>query len=108
MRPRRSGEGGPSIDPAILATDLVDYLVDRKVPFREAHGIIGEAVAWAEAEKKPLDSLTVGEWRRFSPAFDAAVAAVFDSGRSIERKRTTGSTNPDMVRRQIARAKSLL
>ncbi|MGD0781983.1 MAG: argininosuccinate lyase, partial [Candidatus Aminicenantales bacterium] len=43
MRPRRSGEGGPSIDPAILATDLVDYLVDRKVPFREAHGIIGEA-----------------------------------------------------------------
>ena len=108
IRPRLPAEGGPAINPAILATDLVDYLVERKVSFREAHGIVGEAVAWAESKKRALDTLTVEEWRKFSPAFDAAVAEVFDPRRSIERKRTTGSTHPDMVRRQIERAKSLL
>ncbi len=108
IRPRLPEEGGPAITPAILATDLVDYLVDRKVAFREAHGIVGEAVAWAEAKKRALDALTVEEWRRFSPVFDAEVSEVFDPRRSIERKRTTGSTNPEMVRRQIARAKNLL
>ena len=90
IRPRRPGTGGPPINPAILATDLVDYLVDRGVPFREAHGIVGEAVAWAEGEKKPLDALTIEEWRRFSPVFDSGVGEVFDPRRSIERKRTAG------------------
>jgi argininosuccinate lyase len=108
IRPRLPGEGGPVINPAIVATDLVDYLVERKVSFREAHGIFGEAVAWAESKTRVLNTLTVEEWREFSPAFDAAVSEVFDPRRSVERKRTTGSTNPEMVRRQIARAKSLL
>jgi argininosuccinate lyase len=108
IRPRLPAEDGPAIDPAILATDLVDYLVERKVSFREAHGIVGEAVAWAESKKRALDALTVEEWRKFSPAFDAAVAEVFNPRRSVERKRTTGSTHPDMVRRQIERAKSLI
>ena len=57
IRPRLPGEGGPAINPAILATDLVDYLVERKVSFREAHGIVGEAVAWAESKKRALDTL---------------------------------------------------
>jgi argininosuccinate lyase len=108
IRPRLPEEGGPTINPGILATDLVDHLVERGVPFREAHGIVGEAVAWAESKKKPLTALTVEEWRRFAAVFDSSVAGVFDLRRSIERKRTTGSTHPDMIRRQIARAKSLL
>jgi argininosuccinate lyase len=108
LQPRPAEEGGPSINPGILATDLVDYLVDRQVPFREAHGIVGEAVAWAESKKKPLDTLTVEEWRRFSPVFDPSVAEVFDPRRSIERKCTSGSTHPNVVRRQIERAKNLL
>jgi argininosuccinate lyase len=108
IRLRPPAKGGRSIDPAILATDLVDYLVERKVPFREAHGIVGEAVAWAESKKKPLPALTIEEWRRFSPAFGPSVVEVFDARRSIERKRTTGSTHPEMVRRQIEKAKSRL
>jgi argininosuccinate lyase len=108
IRPRLPAEGGPAIDPAILATDLVDYLGERGIPFREAHGIVGEAVGWAESQKKPIDTLTLEEWRRFSLAFDAAVSEVFNPRRSVERKRTSGSTNPDMVRLQIKTAKTLL
>ena len=50
-------------DPALLATDLADWLVGQKVPFREAHHLVGEVVALAERLAKPLDQLTIKELR---------------------------------------------
>jgi len=44
-------------DPALLATDLADYLVERGVPFREAHHVVGAVVKLAETEATPLDKL---------------------------------------------------
>ena len=46
-------------DPALLATDLADYLVERGVPFREAHHITGTLVARAEAKGCDLPDLTL-------------------------------------------------
>ena len=64
----------------ITATDLADYLVLKDVPFREAHGIVGRAVAYCLDKKCELADLTVDEMRRFSPVIEKDVL----EGRSVE------------------------
>ena len=48
-------------DPALLATDLADYLVRKGMPFRQAHHVVGAVVALAEKIGKPLNRLTLAE-----------------------------------------------
>ncbi|MCX6561189.1 MAG: lyase family protein, partial [Candidatus Aminicenantes bacterium] len=74
------------LDPGLYAADLVDYLVGRGVSFREAHGIVGAAVAEAEKAGTPLNALGMEAWRRISPIFDHDVIAVFDPRRSIKSR----------------------
>ncbi len=70
-------------DPGLYAADVVDYLVKRGAPFREAHGIVGAAVAEAEKTGRGLDALTAEEWRRFSPLVGEDIQSVFDPRRSV-------------------------
>src|SRR6185436_19685351 len=56
-------------DPALLATDLADYLVRKGVAFRKAHHVVGELVALSEKQGKPLDQLTLDELRLAEPKF---------------------------------------
>src|SRR5262245_25475825 len=46
-------------DPALLATDLADYLVKKGMPFRKAHHVVGAVVAFAEKNRKPLNNVTL-------------------------------------------------
>jgi argininosuccinate lyase len=96
------------LSPGLFATDLVAYLTDRGVRFREAHGLVSEIVAYAEMRDQSLSLLTLEELQAFHPAFDTDVYEVFDPLRSVAKKRTEGSTNPEMVRRQIESAKRRL
>jgi argininosuccinate lyase len=97
-----------ALSPGLYATDMVDYLTDRGVPFREAHGIVGRIVRSAEASGKALSALELEELREFHPVFDRDVFDVFDPFRSLGRKRTDGSTRPEEVRRQLAAAAALI
>lgn len=90
----------------LFATDLVDELTGKGVPFREAHGVVAAIVAQAEKKGKPLDRWTLREFRAFHPRFEDGVHGVFDPARSIRHKRTSGSTHPDEVKKQIKKAKS--
>lgn len=92
----------------LLATDLVDYLVSKGVPFREAHGIVSEIVNYAEREEKSLETLKLEEYCQFCNVFEADVHRVFNPLNSIENKKTAGSTHPEHVKAQIERAKKLL
>jgi len=96
------------LTPDMLATDLVDYLLEKGIPFREAHGIVGSVAAFSQQAGKPLDELTVPEFQQFSGAFAADVAEVFDFGRSLRLRRTAGSTHPDEVQAQFRRARDRL
>src|SRR5271167_118210 len=53
-------------DPLLLATDLADWLVRKGVPFREAHHLVGSAVAYAEKKKVPIYKIKVAEWKKIS------------------------------------------
>lgn len=97
-----------ALDPAMLATDLADYLVRRGMPFREAHHVSGQVVALAEARGVRIDTLTLADLQTVSALFEADVVAVFDFEAAVAQRRAPGGTAPDAVREQLAQAREIL
>ncbi len=95
-------------DPALLATDLADYLVERGVPFREAHHAVGAVVRAAETLGAPLDEVPFAEVQKIHPAFAEDWTSVFDLRRAMEKRRGTGMPGPAQVRKQFKRWEKLL
>ena len=94
-------------DPALLATDLADYLVRKGLPFRQAHHAVGALVALAERLGKPLNQLTLAELRSVEKRFGADALRVFDLKQALARRRLTGAPGTSEVRKQLARWKKL-
>ncbi len=97
-----------ALDPAMLATDLADYLVARGVPFREAHGLVGKAVRLAQEKGVPLDGLSLAELRGISAVFGEDASAVFDFAAAVQRRSVTGGTATEAVQAQLQQAQALL
>jgi argininosuccinate lyase len=95
-------------DPALLATDLVDYLVLRGVPFRQAHHAVGRLVGLAEKRSVPLNGLGTSEVRAVHPAFGNDWAKVFDLGRAMRARTGFGMPGPPQVAAQVRRWKRIL
>ena len=94
-----------AVSGGLLATDLADYLVDRGVPFREAHGVVGRLVREAEQRRVELDQLPLEVVRAGHPKFGEDVAVAFTVEASLGRRTVSGSTGPDAVREQLSAAK---
>lgn len=90
-------------DPALLATDLADYLVDNGVPFREAHHAVGAVVKLAETLKLPLNELPTDEVKKLHPGYKDDWASVFNLDRAMARRRGTGMPGPAQVKKQFKR-----
>jgi argininosuccinate lyase len=90
-------------DPLLLATDLADWLVQHGVPFRQAHHLVGEAVALAEARKIPITAIPLSDWKKISPVFDKSALKVFSLEKGLGARTTVGSPGPRLVRQQLAR-----
>ncbi|MBI4663480.1 MAG: argininosuccinate lyase [Verrucomicrobia bacterium] len=88
-------------DPALLATDLVDDLVQKGRPFRQAHHVVGKLVALAERLAKPLNQLSADELRSADSELGAEVLAVFDVQRALARRKLAGSPAPKEVTGQL-------
>ena len=95
-------------DDSLYATDLAEYLVQKGLPFAQAHRVVGQLLFHADRAGQRLSKLTPESFRRFSPAFGRDVLKLFNPAVSVARKRSTGSTHPAEVARQIRRWKSLL
>jgi argininosuccinate lyase len=95
-----------AIDPAMLATDLADYLVGKGLPFRQAHLVTGQAVQLAEKEGKKMSDLTLAQFQSLDPHFKEDVFTVFDPPTSITHRNALGGTAPEVVRKQIGAAKT--
>src|SRR5205823_1807081 len=87
-------------DPALLATDLADYLVRKGVPFRKAHHAVGELVALAEKKRKVLNQLTVEEFQSVETAFQKDVLKVFSPGGALGKRNLPGGPGPAEVKKQ--------
>jgi argininosuccinate lyase len=87
------------------ATDLADYLVRQGIPFRDAHAIVGQAVALGVREGRDLAELTLDELRAFSDRIGPDVYAVLTLEGSVAARDHLGGTAPAQVRAAIARAR---
>ena len=82
----------------LFSTDLLEYLVRKKVPFSEAHETVGKIIRHAEEAGKSLSQLPVKIWQQFSRYFESDVLDLCKPEASVEAKKTKGSTNPTFVK----------
>lgn len=85
----------------LTATEIADYLVKKGVSFREAHSITGKIVTHAIEHKKGFSELTLTELKHFSAKLEDDVFELLDPHKSIEHKKSAGSTSPLEVKKQI-------
>jgi argininosuccinate lyase len=95
-------------DPALLATDLADYLVLQGLPFRQAHEVIGKLVAYSLEQQRTLRELTIDEFRKFSDRFGPDTFEVLNLDRAISRRTTIGAPSLENVVAELERWKSIL
>jgi argininosuccinate lyase len=95
-------------DANLLATDLAEYLVQKGMPFREAHDCVGKLVARATDANRALNNISLLEMQEMSALFQDDVLKVFDVRASLAKRTATGAPSPENVARQIARWKILL
>ena len=60
------------------ATEVADYLVNKNIPFRDAHGIVGQIVIYCEDNNKAIEDLSLDELERFSEVFDEGIYDFID------------------------------
>ncbi len=86
-----------------LATDVADYLAKKGVPFREAHRIVGELVAYCLDRGKDLEDLSLEEFKQFSDKFEKDVLDLMSVEGSINSRNVIGGTAREQVEREIER-----
>lgn len=90
------------------ATDLADYLVNKGLPFRQAHEIIGKIVLYAIENKKYLLDLTFDEYKQFSDLFEEDIYTVLMPKQVVEARNSFGGTAFSQVKLQLELAEQKL
>ena len=100
-----------ALSPAMLSTDVAEYLVRKGVPFRAAHHLSGQAVALAEQRGIGIDNLDLKDWKSISPHFGTDIAQVFgyeqsavSYAQSVNSRDVPGGTSARAIREQIKQA----
>ncbi len=83
------------------ATDAADYLVNHGVPFRDAHGIIGQLVLMAINEGKSLDELSLSEYKSVCPVFEEDIYEAISMKTCVEKRTTIGAPGADAMKRVL-------
>lgn len=97
-----------AVSSTMMATDLADYLVDRGVPFRDAHRSVGSIVRAAEYSGEDLAALPLETFFAAHSAFGHNVAEALSPERSVARRDVDGGTGPAAVTRQLQQARASL
>ncbi len=84
------------------ATDAADYLVNHGVPFRDAHGIVGQLVLYCIEKNISLDDMTLEEYRKISPVFDEDIYDAISLETCVEKRETIGAPGRKAMEQVIA------
>ncbi len=90
------------------ATDMADYLAKKGMPFRQAHGVVGEAVLYCVENSKYLEDLTLEEIQSFSDQFQEDILEVIKPENCVNTRLSYGGTAPQRVKDQISIGKAIL
>lgn len=83
------------------ATDAADYLVNKGVPFRDAHGIIGKLVLYCIEKQTGIEKLTLEELKTISPVFEADIYDAVSLKTCVEKRLTLGAPGPETMKEVI-------
>jgi len=108
MTPRVDRMADALGDGFLLATDLADHLVSQDVPFREAHHVIGSAVALCLDRGCRLEDLSLADLRELHPAFGDDALAALDAGASLAQRDLPGGPAPKRVLEAVMSARTML
>jgi len=84
------------------ATDAADYLVKKGLPFREAHGIVGQLVLLCLDKGISLDDLSLEEYKKISPVFDEDIYEAISLKTCVDKRLTLGAPGPLVMEKVIA------
>ena len=97
-----------AVSGGLMATDLADYLVRKRVTFRDAHGAVGRLVREAEEAGVELWDLPFASFAAAHPAFAPDVLEELKPETSLSHREIPGGTGPKAIQAQIAQAKALV
>lgn len=83
------------------ATDAADYLVNKGVAFRDAHGIIGRLVLYCIDKDKAIDELSLDELKAICPVFEEDIYEAISLETCVNKRTTIGAPSPDAMREII-------
>ncbi len=95
-------------DEFIYATDIAEYLVRKGVAFKNAHDIVGNIVKHCSDEDVKISDISIAKLKTFSEQLEEDVYELLDPVSSVNNKKTVGSTNPELVKKEIAKWKKKL
>ena len=84
------------------ATDAADYLVGKGVPFRDAHGIVGQLVLFCIEKDIALDDMTLEEYKAISPVFEEDIYEAISLKTCVEKRMTIGAPGMEVMKKVIA------
>ena len=84
------------------ATDAADYLINKGMPFRDAHSVIGRLVLFCIDKNCAIDDLSLEELKSFSEMFDKDIYDAISLETCVNKRLTVGAPSPDAMRKVIA------
>lgn len=90
------------------ATDAADYLVNHGVPFRDAHGIVGQIVLYCIDKNIAIDDMSLEELKAISPVFEEDIYDAISMETCVNKRLTIGAPGKDAMEKVIAMHKELL
>ncbi len=90
------------------ATDLADYLVKKGLPFREAHGVVGQMVFYAISHNKDLDDFSMEEFKEFSHIIEDDIYNAISMQTCVNDRNIPGGPAVDTVKKAISKAKEYI
>ena len=102
-RMRASANGGFT-----NATDAADYLVNHGVPFRDAHGIVGQVVLYCIDKGIAIDDMSLEELKAISPVFEEDIYDAISMETCVNKRLTVGAPGKEAMEKVIAAEKAYL
>jgi len=97
-----------ALSSSMMATDLADYLVNKGVTFRDAHGVVGSLVRQSEESNVELNMFPFKTFTAAHTAFEHDVFDWLSAPASVARREVPGATGSAAVAEQIRQAKATL
>lgn len=90
------------------ATDAADYLVNHGVPFRDAHGIVGQLVLFCIERNMALDDMSLEEFKAVSPVFEEDIYDAISMKTCVEKRMTIGAPGQEAMRQVMDHYRTIL